>query len=212
MQTKQPRPALRDILVAFFSAGIQSFGGGSSTFLIVNQACVKRGWMDDAEFGRAWALVQLSPGINLVKLAALIGHRLRGWGGLGAAMAGLLVPSATVTVLMTAGYWAIRQQPAVQSALRGVLPAAIGLSLAMAVQMALPPLKRARREGAFRLSLHLLVLAGAAGLMVAAFTSPIAIMLVAGLATSLLALPIGGVLGTLPRKTLPKEKGEPWTS
>jgi chromate transporter len=207
MQTK-PQPALRDILVTWFSAGIQSFGGGSSTFLIVYQASVKRGWMDDAEFARAWALVQLSPGINLVKLAALIGHRLRGLEGMAAAMAGLLLPSATVTVLMTAGYWAIRQQPAVQSALHGVLPAAIGLSLAMAVQMALPPLKRARREGPLRLSLHLLVLAGAAGLMVSALTSPIAILLLSGLATALLVMP----LGMLPRKTLPKEKGGPWTS
>ena len=149
------------MLITWLTLSIQSFGGGSSTFYLIHQACITRGWLDEAEFVRAWALVQVSPGINLVKLTVLIGYQLRGWPGLAVAMGGLLLPSALVTVLMTAGFTAIRSQPVVQAAMRGVLPATIGLSLAMAVQMAQPLLRRAHREGRRRVAAHLAVMAAA---------------------------------------------------
>ncbi len=151
--------------------------------MLIQRACISRGWLDQDEFVQAWALVQISPGINLVKLTALVGHRLRGWAGLAAGCAGLLLPSALVTVLMTAGFAAIRSQPLVQAAMKGILPATIGLSLAMAVQMAQPLLTRARQEGPARLGAHLGVLAGSALLMAAGSVSPVVVMLLAGVLT-----------------------------
>jgi len=38
-------------------------------------------WLSAREFGEAWALSQLSPGIHLVALAGLIGRRAAGWRG-----------------------------------------------------------------------------------------------------------------------------------
>lgn len=163
--------------------GIQSFGGGSATFYLVYQACLARRWLDEDEFSRAWALAQISPGINLIKLTMLIGKRLRGWPGLVAAVAGLLVPSALATILMTAGFSAIRDQPRIQAAMRGIFPATIGLSLAMAIQMGWPVLTRARREGSIRLGAHILILAGSALLLAAENVSPAVVLLLAGIAT-----------------------------
>jgi chromate transporter len=144
--------------------------------------------MTETEFVRTWALAQISPGINLVKLTALIGYKLRGWAGVITAMVGLLLPSGAVTVLMTAGFSIIRNQPLVQAAMRGILPATIGLSLAMGVQMARPLLTQAHLEGSFRLSAHILVTAGAALLMTAGNISPVIILLLAGVATLLLLI------------------------
>jgi chromate transporter len=180
----RPQPALWDVFVTMLLVGLQSFGGGSSTFLLLHRACVTQGWLSEAEFVRAWALVQIAPGINLVKLTGLIGYDLRGWPGLVAAMAGLLVPSAGTTVLMTAGFAAIRRQPLVQAALNGILPATLGLSVAMAVEMALPVLRRARHEGRPRLAAHLAVVTGSALALAAAGASPVVVLMAAGLVTA----------------------------
>jgi chromate transporter len=180
--------------------GIQSFGGGSSTFLIMRQTCLKRGWFSEEEFTRNWALAQIAPGINLVKMTVMCGYQLCGWPGLLAAASGLLMPSAAVTVLMTAGFAQIRSQPLVQAALRGVLPAAIGLSFAMSIQMAAPLLTQAKRESPQRLGAHILILASAALLMAVYKLSPVLILLSSGLVGALL-------LAVLPTP-LPQEREE----
>jgi chromate transporter len=196
------RPGLGEILGTWLIFGIQSFGGGSSTFYLIHQACIERGWLDEDEFVRAWALAQMAPGINLLKLTVMIGHQLRGWPGLVLASAGLLLPSAVLTVLMTAGFATIRTVPLIQAVMKGVLPAAIGLSLANAVQMAQPLFSRAQQEGRARVGAHLFILLGAALLLALTSISPILILLLAGAAASLLLALIS--TSALPQ---PEEKG-----
>ncbi len=191
MQTDQQRsrPGLWKLFLTWLVLGIQSFGGGSSTFILIHEACLKNGWVDEEEFIRDWALAQIAPGINLLKLTILLGYQLRGWPGLIAASAGLLVPSASITALMTAGFSRIQGQPIVQATLRGILPATIGLSLAMAVQMGQPLLARAYKEGRLRLGVNLIILAAAAYLMAMGQISPVLVLLLAGgAAVALLAI------------------------
>jgi chromate transporter len=132
---------------------------------------------------RDWALAQISPGINLLKLTVLVGKQLKGWPGLLAATGGLLFPSALVTALMTAGFSVIRSQPLVQAALKGVLPATIGLSLAMGFQMGSPLLTKAYKEGGLRLGIHVLILGGAALLFAFNVLSPVIVLVLAGAVT-----------------------------
>lgn len=166
--------------------GIQSFGGGSSTFILIHQLAVQRGWLSEEEFVRTWALVQIAPGINLLKLTVMIGYRLNGWLGILIALSGLLLPSAVVTVLMTAGFTIIRNIPMIQAMTKGLLPAAIGLSLAMGAQMAQPIFSRARKEGTLRFGAHVLVLASAAFLFAIIKLSPVMVLILAGIVTTLL--------------------------
>jgi chromate transporter len=173
---------LSEILRVFLVLGLQSFGGGTSTLILIRQACIQRGWMDEEEFLRTWALVQMAPGINLLKLTVLIGYKLRGWVGMVFAMVGLLLPSALATVLMTAGYDMVRGQPLVQAALKGLLPATIGLSLMMSFQMAQPLVKKAYKESPLRLTCNLLILASAGLLFGLANASPLAVLLGGGAA------------------------------
>lgn len=182
---KKP-PNLVAMFLEWLLIGAQSFGGGSSTFSLVHQAAIQRAWMSEDEFVRAWALVQVSPGINLVKLTVLIGYHLAGWPGILAAVAGLLLPSAVVTVLMTAGFAVLNVIPWVHAVMKGVIPAAIGLSFAMAVQMTQPVLSGARRDGPARLGAHLITLAAAALLMVFTRLSPLLIFGMSGFLAVLL--------------------------
>jgi chromate transporter len=190
--TPESPPTLGELFTTWFSFGIQSFGGGSPTFYLIHRACIERGWLSEAEFIRTWALAQISPGINLVKLTALVGYKLRGWPGLLATMTGMLIPSATVTVLMTLGFSMIRDRPMVQAAMRGILPATIGLSLAAGARMGRPILKQARPEGPARLGAHFVITACAALLMSTGHISPALILLSAGFVTLLVlkAIPI----------------------
>ncbi len=174
------------IFIDWLLIGIQSFGGGSSTFSLIHQAAIKRGWMTEDEFVRAWALVQIAPGINLVKLTILIGYRMCGWLGLCAAVGGLLLPSAAVTVLMTAGFTTIRNISWIQAMMKAIMPAAIGLSFAMGVQMAQPILLNAHKEGARRLGAHIFILIGATMLMGITRLSPVVILLLSGVTTIVL--------------------------
>lgn len=173
-------PQSAELFVQHLLVGLQSFGGGSSTFSLLHQLAIRRGWLSEEEFVRAWALAQIAPGINLVKLTVMIGYRLAGWQGLIAATSGLLLPSAMVTVLMTAGFASVRDLPWLQAMVKGILPAAIGLSLAMGFQMAQPMFLRARQEGRLRLGAHLVILASAALLMALAKLSPALVLVLAG--------------------------------
>ena len=178
---QRPRPHLVDIFSSLLLVGLQSFGGGSSTFSLIHQLALQRGWWSEEEFVQAWALSQMAPGINLIKLTVMLGYRLGGWPGLIAATTGLLLPSAGVTVLMTAGFSTIRTVSWVQATMKGILPAAIGISLAMSIQMAHPIFLRAFREGPARLGVHVFILASAALLIGLARLSPVIILLASGL-------------------------------
>jgi len=88
--------------------------------------------MSAREFGEAWALSQLSPGIHLVALAGLIGRRAAGWRGAVAAVAGMMIPAAAITVALTAAYSVIAASPIARAALAGVAPVTGGMTIATA--------------------------------------------------------------------------------
>ena len=148
----------------WLSLGLQSFGGGAATLALIRRAAVDtHRWVTEAEFARFWSLVQLAPGINLLALTILIGRRTAGAKGIALAVAGLLLPSAAVTVGLTASYQRVQDTPLVRDALHGVLPATVGLGLVAAWQIARPALLQSRREGKSSLAVSLaLLLASAA--------------------------------------------------
>ena len=159
----RPPISLRLILRVWFSLGLQSFGGGSATLALIRRAVVEQhGWITDAEFVRDWALCRVTPGINLLALTVLVGRRLAGIPGVFICLLGLLLPSVTITILLTACYSQYKELPAMRAALRGVLPATVGLGLLTAYQMTVPLLAASRREGqgTLLIGIFLLVVGG----------------------------------------------------
>ena len=139
--------------------GFQSFGGGPATLALIRQAFVERQrWIGAEEFNRLFALVQVAPGINLIALTILIGKRLMGWRGILPSIVGLLFPSVVLTTLLTAAYARVQHTAIAQHALRGFLPATVGLGVLTSAQMARTNLLAAKREGRLSLSLSLGIL------------------------------------------------------
>ena len=151
------------LLRVWFMLGLQSFGGGMATlFLIQRMSVEKQGWLSAEEFTSDWALCQAAPGINLLCMTILIGRRVAGLTGALVALLGLLFPSVTLTILMTALYADARHLPVVQAALRGVVPATVGLGLLLIFNMARPLLAASKRESSGSLLVSVLLLVGSA--------------------------------------------------
>ena len=152
MKLQDPRPGIWQIFLIWASIGLQSFGGGASTTFLIQRAFIeKHRWLSMEEFMHLWNLCLLTPGINLVALTVLIGKKLGGTWGIVASLAGLLLPSATITCLLAAIFKQVEHVAAVQAVLRGVIPATGGIMLLVGLNFALPLIRRGYKEGALYL-------------------------------------------------------------
>lgn len=154
------RASLWLLLRVWFMLGLQSFGGGMATLFLIRRTSVEKyHWLSAEEFTSDWALCQAAPGINLLCMTILIGRRVAGLSGALAALLGLMFPCVTLTVVMTALYADARNLPVVQAALRGVVPATVGLGLLLIYNMVQPMLVSSRREspGNFWVSVFVLI-------------------------------------------------------
>ena len=148
MKLQDPRPGKWLLFRIWASIGLQSFGGGASTTLLIQRAFIeKHRWLSMEEFTHLWSLCILTPGINLVALTVLIGRKLGGAWGIVVSLAGLLLPSATITCLITAGFASVQHLSIVQAILRGVVPATAGIMLLVGLNFALPLIRRDYKEG-----------------------------------------------------------------
>jgi chromate transporter len=175
------------LLSIWLSIGLQSFGGGAATLYLIRRAAVEQhAWLSDEEFAHYWGICQIAPGINILGLVILIGWRVCGVLGIALALLGLLLPSAAITVALTALYAGMKDQPLVRAALRGVVPATVGLGLLLIYGMARPPLHASRREGRGSLALSVAVLLGSALLVGLAQVSVLATLWGAGALVALM--------------------------
>ncbi len=169
------------LLSIWLSIGLQSFGGGAATLYLIRRAAVEQhAWLSDEEFAHYWGICQIAPGINILGLVILIGWRVGGALGIVLALLGLLLPSAAITIALTALYAGVKDQPLVRAALRGVVPATVGLGLLLVYSMAWPPLHVGRCEGRGSLALSVGVLLGSALLVGLAQVSVLVILWGAG--------------------------------
>src|SRR5437588_10021253 len=148
MKLQDPRPGIWQLFLIWASIGLQSFGGGASTTFLIQRAFIeKHRWLSMEEFMHVWNLCLLTRGINLLALTVLIGKKLGGTWGIVASLAGLLLPSATITCLLAAIFKQVEHVAAVQAVLRGVIPATGGIMLLVGLNFALPLIRRDYKEG-----------------------------------------------------------------
>lgn len=152
MKLQDPRPGKWQLFRIWASIGLQSFGGGASTTLLIQRAFIeKHKWLSMEEFAYLWNLCILTPGINLVALTVLIGKKLGGTWGIAISLAGMLLPSASITCLLAAIFLQIENLAAVQAILRGVIPATGGILLVVGLNFALPLIRKGYKEGVLSL-------------------------------------------------------------
>jgi chromate transporter len=176
-----------EILRVWLLIGGQSFGGGSSTmFLIRREHITKRNWLTEDDVNEFWSLCQLTPGMSIVAISILIGRKLKGWKGIVAVLTGLLLPSTIITTILAAGFNAVGSWTPAQAMLKGVIPATAGLSLSVALQFAIPLLRKGWNEKVASFSFSLLVI-GACATLCGIFKFPASFLLIgSGVAAALI--------------------------
>jgi chromate transporter len=159
-QDSERAPSSRQLFLIWTNIGLQSFGGGATTILLIQREFTeKRHWLTMEDFTHLWSLCLFAPGINLIAITILIGKRLGGISGIFCSLAGLLFPSALITCFIAAGFQKIEHIHAVQAVLQGVVPATAGIMLLVGFNFAYPQLKQAYRESIVNLLLSILLIA-----------------------------------------------------
>lgn len=175
--------SVRELVRAWFDVGTQSLGGGTSTLQLIRRLIVeRRGWVSAREFNEAWAIAQLSPGIHLVALAGMLGHRIAHARGVVASVGAMMIPAAIVTTLMTAAYGVVADQALAKAALAGMGPATAGMTLAQALLMV-----RDVRQTGWRIAVDIAVVLAAFAVLQFGRVSPV-LVIVAGCAVGTVAL------------------------
>jgi chromate transporter len=152
METQTPQISTWQLFLIWASIGLQSFGGGASTTLLIQRAFIeKRNCMTMEEFTEFWSLCILTPGINLIGLTILIGKKSHGGLGILVSLAGLLLPSAAITCLLAALFQQVEHLTAIQAILKGVIPATGAIMLVVGLNFALPVIRKSYKEGIFSL-------------------------------------------------------------
>jgi chromate transporter len=115
--------------LTFLKAALFSTGG-LGNLPSLHQDFLGNGWASDADFGKAVAVGQITPGPNGLWVIAL-GYITYGWLGIVLALAAIIIPPFVV-LLVAAGYEKIEHYPAVRGILRGLSLAVVGSLLATA--------------------------------------------------------------------------------
>jgi chromate transport protein ChrA len=147
----------------------------------------KTGWLTDEEYNRIWTLSKLNVGIQQIGQMILYGQRLGGRKGIALAVAGFMVPSVVVTVLMTMALVAVVHNPLVEHALRLIVPLTGGMTMAIALQMWNPSLPLIPRDW-LRVSAQLALVVICA-VLVGVVHVPVPVVMIAALALGAL-LPV----------------------
>lgn len=119
----------------FLRMGAVTFGGGFVMLpLIESEAVNYHHWITHQEFADAAALGQITPGPVLIT-ATFIGYRVAGTLGALVATIGIFLPSFLMTIAAGSSLSRFRTNEMVQSFLRGVTPAVVGLLVAAALSI-----------------------------------------------------------------------------
>ncbi len=126
-----------DIALFFFGVGVFSFGGGLSVLAFMQEQVVNQmHWLSAREFLDGLALGQLTPG-PILMVAAFVGYKLAGMAGALAATAAIFLPSFLLMLGLLPWLSRITQKQWMRAALKGVMPAVIGV-LVVALSGMLP--------------------------------------------------------------------------
>ena len=123
-------PDWLSLFTHFLLLSLLAVGGAITTAPDMQRFVVREaGWLSDAQFTASVALAQAAPGPNVL-FVAVIGYNVGGLAGVLATMLGTLLPSTTLTLLVTR--WGHRNQASrgLRAFTTGLAPLTIGLLLA----------------------------------------------------------------------------------
>ncbi len=121
------------LFASFYRSGSLVFGGGHVVLPLLQQAVVPPGWIGNDAFLAGYGAAQAVPG-PLFTFAAYLGAAMKdapnGWAGGLLCLVAIYLPSFLLLIAALPFWGALRHRADVQSALKGVNAAVVGLLLA----------------------------------------------------------------------------------
>ncbi|HBX90940.1 chromate transporter [Alistipes sp.] len=128
---------LRVIFSSFFKIGLFTFGGGYAMIPIIEREIIdSRRWIDRREFLDLLTLAQSVPGPIAVNTSVFVGYKVSGLRGAAAALAGAVLPSFAIILLVALFFAGIRENEVVDAAFKGMRPAVVALIIGPVVSLA----------------------------------------------------------------------------
>jgi chromate transporter len=185
---------LLDMFLTFARIGGLTFGGGYAMLPMLQREVVeKRHWATEEELMDYYAIGQCTPGIIAVNTATFIGQKYRGTLGGIVATLGVVFPSVTIILLIAAFLQNFAHLPAVIHAFSGIRACVCALILSSLFKLGKSALKNRPAVVIFLTVLTLAAVgnfltlpSGIPGIILGYLTSPVVLVLLAGLAGFLL--------------------------
>jgi chromate transporter len=134
LSTDSPKPSLLDLALGFMNVGLTSVGGalGPLRHVVVKQ----RGWLSDSELAEYYGVAQTLPGATVVNIAVMMCDRFAGPLGAFAALAGLIIPSLLIAIILSgfATQWAA-ENPRFAAAEIAVTAAVAGIMISNGIRV-----------------------------------------------------------------------------
>jgi len=139
--THVPKVSLAKLFGVFLYIGATTIGGGVIAYLREHLVS-RQQWLDEDHFLATCEIGQTVPGLVSTNIAVIVGSHLRGAAGAIAAAVGMTLPGAIVVFILGLLYTQFKNNPEVDAALDGVGAAAVGLILAVTLQMGVREIKK----------------------------------------------------------------------
>ena len=122
------------LFLSFMKIGFCSFGG-MTMIPVINDEVLRYGWMTPMEVMDIVAVAEMTPGSLGINCATFVGLRTAGLAGALCASLGVMMPSLTLSMVAAHFIFRLKGNPYLESAMRGVRPASLGMLMAAAVTL-----------------------------------------------------------------------------
>lgn len=127
---------LSGIFLSFLQLGLTGFGGGLAVIAQIRRLTIqKRHWFTEHDFAEASALGQSLPGTAAGNIVTYVGLRLRGIKGAAVALAGFILPSVLMMIVLAILYRHLRALPNTERFFHGLNAAIVALVVATSWRM-----------------------------------------------------------------------------
>lgn len=126
-------PTLGGLFLSFLKIGTVGFGGGLAVIAQIRTLAVQqRRWLSEQEFASGFALAQTLPGTAAGNVATYVGLRIRGWRGATVSIAGFILPSMLMMIVLAILYRHLRYLPDTDRLFHGLNAAVVALIIVTA--------------------------------------------------------------------------------
>ena len=190
-----------DLFWTFAKIGVCTFGGGYAMLPILQRELVeKRHWASEEELSDYFAIGQCTPGIIAVNTATFVGHKQKGAPGGVVATLGLVFPCLIIIMVIAAFLQNFAELPAVIHAFNGVRACVCALILSSILKLRKSSVVDIPTAAVFAAVLALAVAGnfvtlpdGPAGAVLGFVTSPVVLVVAAGVAGLCIRAAKGGL-------------------